>query len=732
MGNRVKVHMIGNAHLDPVWLWSWQAGVDEALATAYTAVKLLKEYPEFVFTRSDSWFHRIIEKLNPELFAEVKKYVRQGRWQLVGGWYVQPDCNLPTEHGFRKHIEVGQGYFQEKFGRRAKIGYNVDSFGHVGTLPRMLKEAGYRSYIFMRPGVHEKEYPSKSQVFWWEAGDSADRILTYRIPVAYCCPTLNFEKFIGQVIDESDASLGHLMCFYGVGDHGGGPTRKQIEFILKNREAFDGYELVMSHPQAYFDAIRNKAEKLPVVKGELQHHAIGCYSVLHRIKQEVRQAEHRLVQAERVARRFSRFAEAGTTGRLAKSWDDVLFNQFHDTYGGTCLKSAYPALYDQLGRARANADDEITDILRRYSLTLPRLELGEKNYLGYFAVTNSHEQAYRGWVEHEFFRHGNPESDAIWGGDNALVAVDLKTGKEREVVCQRLRSEAVIDPGYLRVLLPVTLGSGETQIFALRKKAARAVKTDVKVTASSITNCDWRIRAKSDGLAMAGEAVSLGLRFEVHKELSDTWTHDQSRLGDGLMGAFVQKRRFVEESGPVRACLTWEGRFGSSRVQVLARVYREEKLAELIIRLLWNEPRAMVKMVLRPRGKMGSRVDGVAGGRQVRGLDGREYPFADWTLLGSEKGAIAVISPDIFGWDAQAKEARFTLVRSPGYAHHVPAKIDAADRSYQFTDMGEHEYRVLIATGKRFEVEELRKIAEQIQQPAIHWDPPYRENYPLG
>jgi hypothetical protein len=365
-------------------------------------------------------------------------------------------------------------------------------------------------------------------------------------------------------------------------------------------------------------------------------------------------------------------------------------------------------------------------------LKLPRLELGEKSYLGYFAVTNPHDEEYTGWVEHEFFRHANAACDMLWGGENKLVKIDLKTKKEHEVICQGLKCEAILDPGFLRVLLPVKLAAGETQIFGIRKNAPKTIKTDVKATASQIGNDCWQIRARNDGLTMTGEKMSLGLSFEVHKELSDTWTHDQSRLGDGMLGTFVQKRCFVEEAGPVRACLTWEGSFRNSRIQMLTRVYREEKLAELIIRLLWNEPRAMLKMTLTPRGKLTSRVDGIAGGSQLRALDGREYPFADWSLLGNENGKVAVISPDIFGWDVQAKDARFTLVRSPGYAHHTPAKMNAADRSYQFIDMGEHEYRVLIATDKRFGIEEMKKIAEQIQQPAIHWDPPYRENYPLG
>jgi alpha-mannosidase len=714
--------MIGNAHLDPVWLWSWHSGVDEALATAYTAVKLLKEYPEFIFTRSDSWFHQIVEKLNPELFAQIKKYIAQGRWQLVGGWHVQPDCNLPTEHGFLKHIEIAQGYFKEKFGKRATIGYNVDSFGHAGTLPRILKQAGYHSYIYMRPGAHEKQYPSKSEVFQWEASDSKDRVLAYRVHGAYCCTTEHLEAAIKSTLENTNTSLGHIMCFYGVGDHGGGPTRKQIEYIMNNRTKFDGAELVFSHPQAYFDAIKKKADQLPVVKGELQYHAIGCYTVLHRIKQEVRQAEHALVQAERVAKTFSKFTTPCTAKILKKSWEDVLFNQFHDTYGGTCLKTAYPALFDQLGRSRANADEQVTDILRRYGVKLPRLELGDENYLAYFAVTNPQDREYVGWAEHELWWLYSLK-------DFQVVQIDLKTRKEREVPCQRLEPEAVVNCS-LRVLLPVKLAKGETQIFAIRAKSAKPFKSDVKTTSNQIKNSSWQIKAKSDGLAMLGEKMSLGLSFEVHKDLTDTWTHDRSSLGDGKIGDFELKRSFIEGSGSLRACLTWEGKFRNSRIQMLTRVYRDEAWAELIIRLLWNEPRAMVKMVLSPKGKFTSRVDGISGGSQVRAIDGLEYPFSDWTQMGNTSGNVAVISPDIFGFDAQKENVRLTLVRSPAYAHHDPMKLDDPNRSYQFIDMGEHEYRVLIATGKRFDIAQLRTIAEQIQQPAIHWDPPYRENYP--
>ena len=113
----ITVHLIGNAHLDPVWLWRWPAGIGEAIASGRSALERMEEYPEFVFTRSDMWFHEQIEKLDPELFERILKQVKAGRWQIVGGWYVQPDCNLPTAASFRKHISLSKAYFQEIYNK---------------------------------------------------------------------------------------------------------------------------------------------------------------------------------------------------------------------------------------------------------------------------------------------------------------------------------------------------------------------------------------------------------------------------------------------------------------------------------------------------------------------------------------------------------------------------------------------------------------------------------------
>lgn len=723
MGNStetVKVHMIANAHLDPVWLWSWQAGVDEALATAHTTVRVLKEYPDLFFTRSDVWFHKIIEELNHSLFEEISELIAEGRWCLVGGWYIQPDCNLPTEFGFEKHISFGKRYFKEKFNKEINIGYNVDSFGHAGSLPRILSQAGYDYYIYMRPGAHEKEYPNGTQVFRWQASDSEDELIAYRIPVAYCCSFDNLDEHIRKTIDASDKSLGHIMCFFGVGDHGGGPTREQIEFIIANRKKYEGCELIFSHPAKYFEAISSKSECLPIVKGELQHHAVGCYSVVHKLKKDIKSAEHKLVQAEKVIRMLPQYVSSSYSEMLDKSWEDVLFNHFHDTMGGTCLKSAYDDVYAQLGRAYANADEIITKTVRRYSSELSGLKIDELR-LGYFAVMNTSGASYNGWVEHEIF--------GLF--DKEFKVVDFETG--REIPIQRISSESVAC-SFARVLLPVELSAGQTRVFGIERGKPSELETDIVVAegndgvGAEIGNKYWRISSDKEKIRCksASRDCVVDVQASVYEDLSDTWSHGILRLGGEKSGRFERDDIRIAEKGWLRAILFWNGCFDNSQMKIKAGLYREDEWLELRIKLVWNQPLSVAKLEMSFDSEIIGRVDGIPGGVQNRELDGKEYPICDWTVLNTDTSAIAIICPDIFGLDVQRECVRFTLVRSPVYAHHHPTELDENKKMYDFTDIGEHEYRILIGCRETFDYEYLRKFANQLQQSVIHWDPPYR------
>ena len=179
----MKLHMIGNAHLDPAWFWQWMEGYHEAKATFRSALDRMNEYPDFVFTCSAAAYYEWIEQDEPEMFAEIRRRVEEGRWAIVGGWWIQPDCNAPCGESFARQGLIAQRYFESRFGVRARTAYNVDSFGHNATLPQIFRLSGMENYVFMRPMRHEKALPAN--IFLWESPDGS-RVKAFRIPIAYC------------------------------------------------------------------------------------------------------------------------------------------------------------------------------------------------------------------------------------------------------------------------------------------------------------------------------------------------------------------------------------------------------------------------------------------------------------------------------------------------------------------------------------------------------------------
>ncbi len=149
------IHMIGNAHIDPVWLWQWQEGYQEVKATFRSALDRQSETEEFVFTCACADYYRWVEENDPGMFDEICARVKEGRWRVVGGMWIQPDCNMPSGESFVRQFLYSQRYFYEKFGLTAKTAYNVDSFGHNAMLPQIFKKAGVENYVMMRPGRRE-------------------------------------------------------------------------------------------------------------------------------------------------------------------------------------------------------------------------------------------------------------------------------------------------------------------------------------------------------------------------------------------------------------------------------------------------------------------------------------------------------------------------------------------------------------------------------------------------
>ena len=159
------IYLIGNAHLDPAWAWQWQEGFAEIKATFRSALDRMKEFDGYVFTAAGASYYQWVEENAPSMFEEIRQNVAEGRWVIAGGWWLQPDCNLPCGESFARHGLYAQRYFYEKFGKIADFGYNVDSFGHNGALPQLLAKCGMHSYVMMRPEAQEKML-DRDTFFW--------------------------------------------------------------------------------------------------------------------------------------------------------------------------------------------------------------------------------------------------------------------------------------------------------------------------------------------------------------------------------------------------------------------------------------------------------------------------------------------------------------------------------------------------------------------------------------
>src|ERR1700722_4468310 len=295
-GNKKVIHIIGYSHIDAAWLWPWRNGSDTVLTTFRSALNRINETPGFCYSHSSSAHYRWVERADPEMLKEIKQRISEGRWEVVGGWPVEPDCNIPSTESFVRHALYGKAYCQSTLGAEVKIGFNPDSFGHAAGLPTILKRAGYGYYVFMRPQEHEMDLPL---LFWWEAADGS-RVLTLRIWHRYDADS---DLIRAAATGAFATGFDDGAFFLGVGDHGGAITKEQIRAVIEMQKDPSLPELRFSTLRDFFEQVESSAAfaSLPVVKGELQHHARGCYSANGEGKFLNRRAERSLMEAETIS-----------------------------------------------------------------------------------------------------------------------------------------------------------------------------------------------------------------------------------------------------------------------------------------------------------------------------------------------------------------------------------------------------------------------------------------------
>ena len=349
-----RVHLICNAHLDPVWQWRWTEGCSEAIATFRNAVEIIHEYPELIFNHNEAILYQWVKKYDARLFNEIRELVAQNRWFIAGGWFLQPDVNLPPYENLVRHIRFGREFFKGEFGVEPKVAYNFDSFGHTAGLPKLLRDFGYEFYVHQRP---EQEFmPLPDSLYNWKGLHGAT-IPAYRIEIGlYHSERKNITQRLTEATNLALKLNRDVALFWGLGNHGGGATRIDLDRIREFTAGEQRVEFVHSTTDRFYEAIKPLIPDLPVYEGSLQRVFTGCYTSLSRIKRKAIEASGAVIQAERLTNLLSSLSSSPsiTSSALSDIWQDILFNDFHDILPGSCTEPAEQDALDLYGRAMEN------------------------------------------------------------------------------------------------------------------------------------------------------------------------------------------------------------------------------------------------------------------------------------------------------------------------------------------------------------------------------------------
>ena len=706
--SRRVLHVIGHSHIDAAWLWPWRDGSNLVLTTMRSALDRMKETPDFRYTHSSSAHYAWAERADPRMFAEIRERVREGRWEPVGGWPVEPDCNIPSTESIARHCLYGKSYFQRALSADIQIGFNPDSFGHPAGLPTLLRAAGYRYYVFMRPQEHEMNLPL---LFWWEGPDGS-RVLALRIRRGY---SEGAHRLRLAAENNFQTGFDHAAFFLGVGNHGGSVTKEQIRQVVEMRSDQTLPELRFSTVREFFAAVEASPAfaSLPVVKGELQYHSRGVYSAHGEVKQLNRRAERWLGRAEAVSLAASLAHGREYPAReYADAWGRVLFNQFHDIMAGTALYTAYRDTRDQFGAA---ADAALTNTVGALESLARRVDTRAVREGAVFAF-NPLPWPRKCLVEYHTER--NPGLNPWIPTPAGVVPITHLEAKDGAKTPLQFRPSDSMTQVYPRVSAWVDLPACGYKVFEV---AHSATPPETPPYNDFFTMNEEGFGISSLKSADGRELLAAPVGLVVIADPSDTWGH-----GVVSYRQEVGRPRFVSaqrvEDGPVMRLTRHRARWQNSDIVMDVAHYKALDVLELRFYIDWHEREQILKLEV-PTALAAPRAFAkVPGGVAERPPTGAEEPYQDWAAVqgraGGEEYTVGLVNDSTYSYDCKGGLLRTILVRSAPFARHDPHQVPHNDTG-AWQDQGRQERRFWLARGRGpLAALELDRLALEMQTPA--------------
>jgi alpha-mannosidase len=727
------VHLVCNAHIDPVWLWSWEEGLAETLSTFRIAAGFCEQFDNFIFCHNESLLYKWVEEFDPVLFRKIQRLVSLGKWKIIGGWYVQPDCNLPSGESFVRQILIGKKYFKDKFGVEPETAANFDPFGHSRGLVQILAKSGFSSYLFCRPDSKYLDLPADD--FVWEGFDGST-VLAHRASEHY-----NSEK--GKVDKKLDTwakqnlSAEQALFLWGIGNHGGGPSLDDL-VLLQARISKDvvnpqmaDWDVLHSDPEAYFNWLKSKKSDLVVVESDLNPWAVGCYTSMSRVKKMHREMEEVYYLTEKMV---SHAVIAGLMKypnlELREALEDMLFCEFHDILPGSGIPEVESYALQRmshgleiLSRLKAKAFfNLLTGHAPAHSEEFPILVYNPEPYEVSETLIVELQGAEPNFDPEIFLL---PELfDQV--GDNLEYQLEKESANIANDHRKRLVFRAKLAASsmnrfscYLKKVSIIEKPSSPVQddlVFINETCEIHINRDSGLIDQYKVNGFDFLKPDSAELLVMEDYADPWGMKVNSFRDLAGAFrlmSPSETVRFAGTNGP-IQPIRIIE-NGPIRVVVEGLFRHNGSSAAVRYIIPKIGSEIEIEVRVMWNERDRMLKMAF-PVSLSNSECMGqVAYGTQEFSRPGEELIAHKWVGLFSrtEDKAFTISNQTTYGFDYSDGTIRVSLLRSPAYAGHPVDDFTPIVRQDRFTprmDIGEHVFRF------RFNAGVLRNRLESVDQ----------------
>ena len=635
---RDTLHLVGNSHIDAAWLWPWSETEHDVIPNTWrTSLKLAAMFPGYVFAASAAAYYDMVDHLYPGLADSLRAAVQAGQWNLVGGWWLEPDQNIPSGEDLARQGLYGQRYFQRHYGHRAKVGWTPDSFGYPWTLPQIYKLAGLDYFVTQKIRWNDStQLPYDA--FWWEGRDGT-RLFTYN-PFGYD-HDLEPGRLISDRLDDERRNNGirHQIVLYGVGDHGGGPTIEMLQRAEELRRVPTFPTMLYDNADHALADVRGSEpdSAFPVWRDELylEYHRATFTTQAHQ-KLGARRSDALLRTAEALA---AVDTAAYPQPQLESAWHKVLFNEFHDILPGSGIHLNYVVADQWYDSAWATLDTVTT---RAFQDLRARLDTRGGARTTRVVVFNALTWPRSGVVRVPL---AAGDTATFLAGDVPSLGARVFDVRAGAPVASRLPAPTVgptsIENAYLRIELDTATGE-VTRIYDKRHRR--------------------------EALAPGGRANVLQMLYDLPQEW-DAWNT-----------GFNGQQWTVTETGPVTrhadgsaASFRFTRRWGQSVFAQTLTLGRESPYLDVANDVDWHETHKMLKVALTagvhpdsatyeiPYGTIGRSCNPQTKAERAK----YEVPGQRWADLSDSSYGVSVLNDSKYGWDCHGNVLRLSLLRAP-------------------------------------------------------------------